>query len=129
MPESLLVRSQIIHASLPLFSIRPLSGLGLGAFSYYYSQIRTESVTAGVYLHNDTLQLMIEMGIPCIIVFLTLWISAFIVTTKSNIISLAVLLAVFLHSMMEFQFYLPAISMLTGVALAYHRLNSRALTS
>ena len=122
MPDSLLVRYNIIHASLPLLTLKPFTGLGLGTFGYYYAQLRTETSTAGVFLHNDFLQLAIEMGLPCILVFLALFLTVLVTTTHRNVVALAVCIAVLIHSMMEFQFYLPSISLLMGLALAYHRI-------
>lgn len=114
-------RFPIWEASLPLLDIRPWSGLGLGSFAFYYAQVRTEPVTAGWYAHNDILQFAIEMGIPAALAFCGLILSVAWTTTRKNIAPACVLLAVLLQSMVEFQFYVPAISLLLGLALAAHQ--------
>lgn len=111
--------------SLPLLLKNPLSGLGLGSFAEYYNQVRTEHQTAGFFAHNDMLQIGIESGIPAALAFLGVFIAVCFTTTHRNIVSAAVIMAIFAHSMMEFQFYLPSITLLMGLALAYHRCNDK----
>lgn len=117
---SLRDRLPIWKASLPLLTIHPLTGLGLGTFSYYYRQLRTETYTSGIYAHNDILQFAVEMGIPAAVLFCGLTIAMLLKTSRKNIVSACVFMAVFLQSMVEFQFYLPSISILAGLALAHH---------
>lgn len=118
-------RLPIWEASLPLLSLRPLTGLGLGTFGFYYAQVRTEQYTAGWHSHNDVLQMAIEMGIPAALIFCALF-AVVAVTTRQALASGVVLLAVFLQSMVEFQFYIPAVSIPLGLALGYHLLNVSA---
>ncbi len=110
-------RKDIWAASLPLARENPLSGLGLGSFSHYYALVRTELDTMGSFAHNDVFQFAIEMGWPialffCLVVFTTLWTMRYIPSAAAYVLCL------FLMSMVEFQFYVPAVSILFGLALA-----------
>ena len=116
-------RWQIWVAAAPLVAISPWSGLGMATFPYYYNQLKTEHFTAGFWAHNDLLQIAIEMGIPALIVFLCLWGVVLINTSRKNIVSACVLMGVFLQSLVEFQFYVPPIAILCGLALAWHEEN------
>ena len=117
---SLATRIPVWSASASLLTVRPLTGIGLGMFKPYYDKVRTESVTAGFYAHNDTIQFGVEMGIPAMIVFVALALVAALSTRYGNIASGAVLAALLMQSMFEFQFYIPSVSLLAGLALAYH---------
>ncbi len=121
--HSLLERAVIWKNCLALLLMRPYDGLGLGTFGYYYQQIRTETETAGWYAHNDLIQLFIELGWPLACFFVGLIGIVCARATRANLISAAVMLDIFIMSMMSFQFYTPVISILTGLTLAYHRCN------
>ena len=92
----------------------------MGTFGTYYQQVRIETDTGGWYAHNDILQLAIEMGFPAVLVFCELFSIVAVTTTRRNIVSACVLLALFLQAMVEFQFYVPAVSIIAGLALAHH---------
>lgn len=115
-------RFPIWQASWQLLWIRPWFGLGLGSYGVYYHQVRTEDYTGGWFAHNDLLQLAIEMGMPCAAAFLVLIIAISVTSRVKNIVSGITIFAVFMGSMVEFQFYVPAISMVMGLALAVHML-------
>lgn len=119
-PASLLIRADLWLASLDLLQVHPLTGIGLGMFSQYYPLVRTEHSTAGVFAHNDVLQLAIEMGLPAVVFFLA--IPAAMVLTARNRAATAVVLAVYAQSLAEFQFYVPAVSLCMGLALASRNL-------
>jgi len=125
MALSLGTRGEIWQSSARLLDIHPLTGTGLGTFPFYYAQVRTEHITGGWFAHNDLLQLAIEMGAPCVACLILLMISIVARTWSGNLVSGCVLLAVFIESMLEFQLYLPSVSLLLGVALAYHSVNHR----
>lgn len=118
-------RLPIWQGSLNLLFIRPMTGLGLGTFSTYYHQVRVENVTGGWYAHNDLLQIAIEMGIPAVTVLCGLLIIAF-AGWKVAVLPVCILGAIFLHSLVEFDFYVPAISLLGGVALGWHNVEAKA---
>lgn len=96
-------------------------GLGVGSFGYYYPYVRTESLTAGFYAHNDILQMWIEAGIIGAVAFLGFIVAVFITTRRSNIISGCIMLTVLLQASIEFQYYIPAISVLLGLVLCAHQ--------
>ena len=110
--------------SIQLLWIRPFNGLGFGSFADYYARVRTEHSTAGFFAHNDVLQIAIEAGIPAAIIFLAVFAAIYATTGRRNFVSGMTVFSVFLHSMMEFQFYIPAITLLMGLAIAYHRCNT-----
>jgi hypothetical protein len=123
--ESFLVRFPIWEGSLPLLSVFPLTGLGMGTFGHYYAQTRVEQFTSGWWAHNDILQFAIELGIPAASIFCFLAVAVIVTTRKTNIASAAAMLAVFLQAMMECQLYTPCICLLMGLALAHHHLTCR----
>jgi len=114
-------RFPIWEASAKLLFVAPWTGLGIGSFSFYYAQVRTETFTAGSFAHNDLLQFAIELGFPLAMAFVVLMFAVLLTTRKHNLVSFAVMLAVFMQAMIEFQFYIPSISLLMGLALAYQR--------
>jgi O-antigen ligase len=121
MGSTINARMDMWTASLPLLWKAPLTGLGFGTFSYYYDQVRTEHLTGGWYAHNDYLQIAIENGFPALLVLCFLLITVAATTRRKNLVSFCVILMLTLQAMVEFQFYLPCISIIAGLALAYHR--------
>lgn len=117
---SLFDRFPIWSASIDLLTWR---GLGLGTFGHYYARVRTEYSTAGFYAHNDFLQFAIEGGVLLAIAAAFWFVVTIIKTNRNNIVPAAALLMVFLQAMIEFQFYVPAIAILIGLALTWHRYN------
>ena len=117
--ESLATRLPIWEASTRLITTW---GAGLGSFNYYYQFVRTETHTAGQFAHNDLLQILIEGGVISLIGISLL--IAFCFMRKGNLLTSLLLLVTLVHSMIEFQLYVPAISMLVGLTLVYHRLIS-----
>lgn len=118
-------RFPIWEASYKLLWVRPWGGLGLGMFGQYYQQIRTEFYTGGWFAHNDILQFGVEMGIPIALLFVALSFIVAASTWRNNLVSGLVFMAVFLEALVEFQYYVPAVSFPLGLVLAYHMLNSR----
>jgi O-antigen ligase len=115
-------RLPIWRAALALMTIAPWSGLGLGSFGVYYQQLDPENWYW--YAHNDQLQFIVEMGFPAALVFVVLVLTVAATTWRGNIASAATMFAVLLMSMFEFQFYMPALSIAMGLALAHHRINA-----
>lgn len=113
-------RMEIWAVAYQMLSIRPLFGIGLGEFGNVYQFLRTEHGTAGVFAHNDFLQIAIEMGWWSALVFAAMWVSVFLKTCKNNVAAAGVLAAILIQSMLEFQFYVPIVSLLAGLATAYH---------
>jgi len=113
-------RPAIWEACWRMIQGEPWRGYGLGTFATYYQYFRSEIETGGYFAHNDILQFAIEMGVPMTLVFCFLCVSLAVTTRRYNIVPAAVMLAVFLQAMVEFQFYLPSIGILMGLAIAYH---------
>ncbi len=116
--ECLSRRMPIWSTGWEMMQLRPFSGIGIGIFKLVYDHLRVEHGTSGYFVHNDVMQIAIEMGWPAALVFGVMWLEA---VWKLRAVALCVLLAVLMHSMVEFQFYVPAISILLGVALACER--------
>lgn len=107
----------IWETSLPLIS---WDGAGIGRFKALYDTFRTETSSAGMFAHNDLLQFAIEMGLPFALLFLGLAVFIGLKTTRKNAGAACVLLAVFVHSLFNYPFYLPAVSLICGLALRIH---------
>lgn len=121
--DSLATRFPIWDASVTLLELRPIRGLGLGSFGLYYPQVRTEFYTQGGFAHNDVLQFAVEMGVPAAMAFVALIITIGLTTWRGNLMSGVTLMAIFVGSLVEFQYYVPAISLGAGLLLGYHIIN------
>lgn len=82
---------------------------GLGYMGYYYIQ---QSIQTGVYsvkfIHNDILQIMLDVGwLPCVL-FVAAIIKSFF-SKKSNAGKRIVLMTIFLHSLFDFDLQFTAI--------------------
>lgn len=121
-------RFPIWSAAVSLLDIHPFTGLGVGTFGAYYAHIRTEHYSAGFFAHNDVLQIAVEMGIPAAFVFSLQWVIVALETCRANIVSGAALFALLAQSMVEFQFYVPAVSLLAGLAFAWHTYHNEDAT-
>lgn len=118
-------RYPIWEGAWALTNVMPWTGLGLGSFGYYYQQIRIETESAGWYAHNDLLQFAVEMGFIGAGCFAFLALAVALTFNRRNAVAACCLGAALLQSMVEFQFYVPSISILAGLALAYHRNQSK----
>lgn len=116
-------RIPIWSASMQILDHSPMRGVGLGMFGQYYAQVRTEQFSGGWFAHNDLLQIAIEMGIPAAFIFAWQWIEVFDGVCRRNLVAVCVIGAVLCQAMVEFQFYLPSISLLLGLALAWYDAN------
>lgn len=122
---SLVHRFPIWEASIKLLKLFPFSGVGISMFPAYYKIVRTENYTTGWFAHNDVLQIAIEMGIPAAIIFCSQWLAVLKETCKQSIVYAVILFAILAQSLVEFQFYVPAVSILAGLAFAGHMFNNR----
>jgi hypothetical protein len=100
-----------------------LRGTGLGTYGMFRIQQGLDLYIPPTYAHNDLLQFAVEMGVPAALVFCGMVWAAARATCRQNIVSGAVLAALFLQALTEFQFYVPAVSLLAGLALGWHNLN------
>lgn len=122
-------RVPIWQGAVKLLDKSPFTGLGVGSFGTNYATVRTEHFTGGGFAHNDLLQFTIELGTPAALIFVCVWLSAFLLTSKNNAGAMCVACAVLVQSMVEFQFYVPAISILMGLVIGYHVLHAEPETS
>jgi len=109
----------------------PWWGYGLGTFSLLYGAVRDplEIFTTGGYVHNDALQLLLEVGIPGLLIVLLLWFvlvaRLFSSLRKKNYgdhLEVAIMVAMMLfalHSLINFNFYNISLIMLLGIMLGY----------
>lgn len=127
---SFLNRFQIAKNSLKTIKDFPLLGVGLGGFSHIFTLYqRLISSTYFKYLHNDHLQLVVEMGLlGASLYFLFLWRIFRDILKKlkhrQDIFAKCIalggfcgLLGVIVHSFFEFNFHIPAIGFLFWLIL------------
>lgn len=127
-------RVQIWREAWQLFKAYPVTGAGLGTFEHaLYPFRRAMPINAVEYAHNDYLQLLTELGTIgfALTIALALWIfrrslgAAFQEEAQHPWLGmgvLAALLALGLHSLVDFNLYIPANAMalawLAGVAVS-----------
>lgn len=125
-------RFLIWQASWELLQESPWRGIGLGIYSLAWPPYRhPDDGSAGFFAHNDYLHLWIEAGLPGLILFVAVLVSAFWIFIRAlrrhmgsgaQTIELtgltAAVMAIAFHSMFDFNFYIVPILILTGLALA-----------
>jgi len=115
---------QMIHES-------PWQGVGNGTFWLLYPQYRDPNETSsGYFVHNDYLQVLLELGIPGLALLVSLLVSAsmlaFFLVRRTNSKTekiwytslFAALLAIAVHSVFTFNFYITPILIICGLYLA-----------
>ncbi len=123
----LLMWQSALHMALA----HPFSGTGWGTFSSYYPAFRSplENTTAGLYAHNDYLQMAAEGGIPALLLQLGVMLGLLFQLRRSlkraadaaGLESVALLLgalALFIHAGINFIFYYAFMNILAGLYLA-----------
>ncbi|WP_126452075.1 O-antigen ligase family protein [Sulfuriflexus mobilis] len=127
-------RLYIWQASWSIIKESPWLGHGPGMFSLLYPQYRLpEEISGGKYVHNDYLQIWLEMGLLGLLILIALLIST--ITTFRGTLRRSIdlptrleisglfcgLLSVALHSFFTFNLYILSILVLAGLFLG--RLN------
>jgi len=123
-------RLEVWADALHLIGERPLAGIGLGAFEAAYTKVQTVDVSARVdFAHNDYLQVAAELGVPAALLF---WALIFALATRTlraclipadrtrHSIALGAtgaLAALLLHSLTDFNLYIPANGLVFAVVL------------
>jgi O-antigen ligase len=118
--ESLWQRLDIWNNCLEIAKASGFTGYGFGSFPYLYAWVKQNNDPNVWFAHNDLLQFIIEGGWILALGFIGLVCAVILRTTKANLLPACIMLAVFIQSMFEFQFYMPVISILMGLPLAYH---------
>lgn len=132
------MRLGIVRDTLRMFADNPISGTGLGTFPTVYPQFRSFATDLFVnQAHNDLLQLMVEMGLPGLV--LVLWFLVLVyrqglskaqgwVTSWRGAASLAALTGItgiLIHSLYDFNLRIPSNALffciLCGLAAARER--------
>lgn len=126
-------RLQIWRETMRLISAYPWTGAGLGTFEHALYPFRVALSTSAVdYAHNDYLQILAELGIVGLVLTLSLaaviaWRAATAAFRRGpsswlGMGVLASLLALALHSLVDFNLYVPAnalaLAWLAGVAVS-----------
>jgi O-antigen ligase len=129
------------QSTIDMIKERPLTGWGIGTFGIAYSQFKSpifEGVTQN-FAHNDYLQIAAELGLVGLVALLWLiggagWAAircwrqcrlpaaGGVATTDESAILAGVMAgttAVLLHSLVDFDLYVPAILSLFAICLAY----------
>lgn len=114
-------RLRIWKPSTTLLSERPLHGFGLSSFWTAYLPVRANNdASFGRYVHNDYFQLLIEVGIIGLVLFLLFWAALSLHTTRrlfTNPVTtvtanhagiFAALLAILTHALFSFPFYVAS---------------------
>lgn len=109
----------------------PLAGTGWGTFEAMYSAYRDprENTTAGVYAHNDYLQIAAEGGVPALVLLLGIAVGLFFQLKRSLVLKhhvyaleatglLLGALALFVHASLNFIFYFAFMNILAGLFMA-----------
>jgi O-antigen ligase len=118
-------------SAIQMVCAHPLTGTGWGTFIGIYPAFRSplENSTAGVFAHNDYLQLAAEGGIPALLLLLTILLgiawqlrnSIKLSRTAAGFESSALLLsvlAIFIHASLNFIFYFAFMNIIAGLYLA-----------
>ncbi len=127
------IRFQLWRNALPLVKEFPLLGSGLGTFHDVFLRYRPETLAQerqAFHAHNDYLELLVEMGIPALLlVFWTMgrvyWyvLTSYFQARDPLLASLALggltsCTAIWIHSFFDFNLQIPANALLFSIILA-----------
>jgi tetratricopeptide (TPR) repeat protein len=129
---SMQARLLIWEGAWQLLRETPWFGIGLGMFALAYPAVRApQDSSAGFLVHNDYLQLWLEAGLPALLLILAVAVAAFALfvrvqrapglgkAARLEAAGLAAgMLAVSMHTAVDFNFFVLPILMLTGFMLA-----------
>ncbi len=125
------VRLTLIESALSMYREAGVAGIGLYVFPLLYRQVRTsaDDDTAGLFVHNDYVQLFVEGGpllvAPVIAIAFwsgaVLWRSLFADAAdgaRERTWAALALAALLSHAMVNFVFYTPVLGLLFGLLVA-----------
>lgn len=124
------VRYELVRSAIAMFAQHPF-GIGVFCFSLLYPNYRSpaEQDTAGLFVHNDYVQFLVEGGAP-LLVLLVLFVAAVLLRTRTLLrldprdpryADLGVALALgaaCTHALVNFVFYSLPLSILVGLMSA-----------
>jgi len=125
------VRFMLWESTWQLIQQGPWWGYGLGTFSLLYGGVRSpqEWVTTGAYVHSDPLQLLLEVGVPGLLLFLLLWgllgLRLLVLLRKAGSdrgVDVAILLALLMFGaqcLINFNLYNISLTLLLGMMIGY----------
>jgi O-antigen ligase len=128
--SGLSIRHELIRAALAMFAQHPL-GVGIFCFPLLYPSFRSilEQETAGLFVHNDYVQLLVEGGIP--LVALLLLFIGLVLRRSLRLIRLPdadprfaalgvgiALIAACTHALVNFVFYSLSLNIFIGIIAA-----------
>ena len=125
-------RTYIWEATWTLIQNMPWTGYGLGSFMNLYSGERLEFGSAGFFVHNDYLQLLLEggplfLGLLLVYVAFYGWLGFRIVFTQREQIEeehkellayVAIAMALSAHALLNYVFYVLSVQLLVAMVLA-----------
>ena len=125
--EGVSVRMTLIEAALEMYRDHGISGIGLYVFPLLYRQVRTaaDDDSAGLFVHNDYVQLFVEGGPLLVLPFIAatawvgmvLWRSLFGVArgdTSDGPGAALALGALLSHALINFVVYTPVLGLMFG---------------
>jgi O-antigen ligase len=123
-------RVAVWNDSLKLVRAHPWTGVGLGCFEYAFTAVQSAQLTYVVdHAHNDYLELAAELGFPFASILLAgiLWLAAAplrvslrarsTLTGALALGSFGAVLALLVHGIADFNFYIPANALVFAVIL------------
>lgn len=127
--EAVFSRTAIWQGTIDMIKDAPILGRGYGVFPLAYPQYRlpADQGSGGMRAHNDVLQILAELGLPGVLLILLLFLGfckigwrLFKEKDDKDTASpglYAAIAAIAAHSLVSFNFYVPPILVLTGMAL------------
>jgi len=116
--------------TLKLIRAHPWTGVGLGCFQYAFTAVQSAQLTYLIdHAHNDYLELAVELGLPCAAVFIggIFWLAArplrASLRARSSLAralalgSFGAVVALLVHSVADFNLYIPANALVFAVIL------------
>lgn len=115
-------------------------GIGNGMFHLAYPQYKIpDEKSLGLFVHNDYMQILLELGIPGLILFLSIFILVLLASRKMLVsradipnqalyfgMQLAII-TVMIHSLVTFNFYMVSILLVLGVYIGLILRQARSL--
>jgi O-antigen ligase len=133
------VRWTLIEAAIDMFAERPLTGIGIFVFPLLYRQVRgpADDDSAGLFVHNDYVQLLVEGGPFLLVTLFPLGVmvlakiraSLSVSKEEAGAGSLGFALALgarLAHALVNFVFYTAVLSVMAGLLAARLRLDDTA---